>query len=127
MIAIVNTMIVQIIGQNSSLSLSNPNFKLLQKKTYESVIDIRKSVDALGGVDFIYSDPAKTRALARLIQADGADVAAELKSIMKPNNDSDNDNDNDQRRVRSSKLRYPFLKNSYQVLSLLLSLLLLLL
>jgi len=70
MIAIVNTMIVQIIGQNSSSSssLSNSNFKLLQKKTYESVIDIRKSVDALGGVDFIYSDPAKTRALARLIQ-----------------------------------------------------------
>ena len=31
---------------------------------------------------------------------------------MKPNND--NDNDNDQRRIRSPKLRYPFLKNSYQ-------------
>jgi hypothetical protein len=108
MIAIVNTMIVQVLGQNSTDS----NFKLFQKKTYDNAIDIRKSVDALGGVDFIYSDPAKTRALARLIQADGADVAAELKSIMGDVNETDSP---EQRRIKTGKLRYPFFgKSSYQ-------------
>jgi hypothetical protein len=100
-------LIAQVLGQNNT----NSNIKLFQKKSYDNAIDIRKSVDALGGVDFIYSDPAKTRALARLIQADGADVAAELKSIMGNGNDSDSP---EQRRVKQSKLRYPFFKNSYQ-------------
>ena len=108
MIAIVNSMIVQVLGQNPM----NSNFKLFQKKTYDNAIDIRKSVDALGGVDFIYTDPAKTRALARLIQADGADVAAELKSIMGDINETDSP---EQRRIKTGKLRYPFFgKSSYQ-------------
>ena len=107
MIAIVNSMISHLLGQNPT----NSNIKLFEKKSYDNAIDIRKSVDALGGVDFIYSDPAKARALARLIQADGADVAAELKSIMGHGNDNDSP---EQRRVKTSKLRYPFFKNSYQ-------------
>jgi len=54
---------------------------LFTKKDYECVVDIRKSVDAFGGVDAVYKDAAKTRALARLIQADGSDVLQELISL----------------------------------------------
>lgn len=45
-------------------------------------MQVRKSIDALGGVETIYRDQAKVRALARLIQSDGGDLQAELQAIM---------------------------------------------
>jgi hypothetical protein len=52
------------------------------KKDYAMAVDVRKSIEALGGIQIIYNDAAKERALARLIQADGSDVHSELKDFL---------------------------------------------
>lgn len=49
---------------------------------YDSGVDVRKSVDALGGVDGIYRDTAKLKALARLIQADPGILQEEITYLM---------------------------------------------
>ena len=66
---------------NSLINKYGDKSLLFIKKDYECVVDVRKSVDAFGGVDAVYNDAAKTRALARLIQADGSDVLQELISL----------------------------------------------
>eukprot|EP01033_Poteriospumella_lacustris_P002863 gene2863-2087_t len=52
------------------------------KKDYAMAVDVRKSIEALGGIQVIYNDSAKERALARLIQADGSDVHSELGDFL---------------------------------------------
>lgn len=52
------------------------------KKDYAMAVDVRKSIEALGGIQVIFNDSAKERALARLIQADGSDVHSELGDFL---------------------------------------------
>lgn len=60
----------------------NPNL-LMDRKEYNMAVDIRKSIEALGGIEAIYHDVAKERALARLIQSDAGDVHDELVEYIK--------------------------------------------
>lgn len=73
LITIVNTLI-----KAMNLSELSP----FPKKDYAMAVDVRKSIEALGGIQIIYNDSAKERALARLIQADGSDVHSELGDFL---------------------------------------------
>ena len=53
----------------------------LRRKEYFMAVDVRASVQALGGARAIFEDKAKEKALARLIQADGFEVSAELTDM----------------------------------------------
>ena len=55
---------------------------VLKRKVYDMVVDVGYCVKSLGGVEVIHSDQAKVRALARLIQADGAEVQKELAAVL---------------------------------------------
>lgn len=63
-------------------AMSLPASMLFERKVYSMAVDVRKSVEALGGVEAVYRDVAKERALARLVQADGHDIASEVQAIM---------------------------------------------
>lgn len=52
------------------------------KKEYSNVVDVKKSVDALGSPTVICHDPVKIRALARLIQSDGSQLQEELEDMV---------------------------------------------
>jgi hypothetical protein len=81
----------------------NPNL-LMDKKEYNMAVDIRKSIEALGGIDAIYHDVAKERALARLIQADAGDVHDELVEYIKnAQNGFDNSMSGGQRKSREGR------------------------
>ena len=54
---------------------------MFEKKEYVSAADVRKSVEQLGGLDAIYQDTIKERSLAKLIQADAAEVSRELAKL----------------------------------------------
>lgn len=74
LLAIVNTLV-------KALHLSPP-LQLLTKKDYTMAVDVRKSIEALGGLQVIFQDVAKERTLARLIQADGGEVHSELADFL---------------------------------------------
>lgn len=63
-------------------AMSLPASMLFERKAYSMAVDVRQSVAALGGVEAVYRDVAKERALARLVQADGHEVASEVQAIM---------------------------------------------
>ncbi len=63
-------------------AMSLPAAMLFERKDYSMAVDVRHSVDALGGVEAVYRDVAKERALARLVQADGHEISAEVEAIM---------------------------------------------
>ncbi len=54
-----------------------------ERREYSMAVDVRKSVEALGGIEAIHRDMAKERALAKLIQADGPEVHAELEDFIR--------------------------------------------
>lgn len=54
----------------------------IETHDYDTAVDVKDSVEALGGVEAIFNDSAKERALARLIQADGFEVHLELEAIV---------------------------------------------
>lgn len=56
---------------------------LFEKRDYTCAVDIRKSVEALGGVEAVYRDKAKERALAKLLQSDGNEVHKELEEFIR--------------------------------------------
>lgn len=60
----------------SALSLSST--LMFEKKEYVCAVNVRKSVESLGGLDAIYNDTIKERSLAKLVQADGAEISREL-------------------------------------------------
>lgn len=70
LVNIVNTLI-------KALNLS-ATLKILPKKDYMMAVDVRKSIEALGGIQMIFDDVAKERSLARLIQAEGHEIHREL-------------------------------------------------
>jgi hypothetical protein len=99
LISILN-ILVKAMGLNSSL--------LMDKKEYSMVVDIKKSIEALGGIDQIYHDHAKERALARLIQSEGSEVHNELVEYMKqhptnPTNSIDSSSSNRRSGSKDSK------------------------
>lgn len=84
LMSIINALIKAISGPNS-------NLVLFEKKEYAMAVDVKKSIEALGGIEAIYHDGAKERALARLIQADGHDIHNELiEFIRMTSNGSEN-------------------------------------
>jgi hypothetical protein len=74
LITIVN-ILIKALGLNPSM--------LMDKKEYSMAVDPRKSIEALGGIEAIYHDVAKERALARLIQADGHEIHTEIVEFIK--------------------------------------------
>lgn len=72
LMSIVNTLI-------GALSLSSG--LMFEKKEYMCAVNVRASVESLGGLDKIYNDSIKERSLAQLVQADGAEVRRELERL----------------------------------------------
>jgi len=64
---------------NQMISLLNMDKALMiEKREYVCAANVRKVVEKLGGLAAIYQDSIKERTLAKLIQADGAEVGREL-------------------------------------------------
>ena len=63
-------------------AMSLPASMMFDKKDYSMAVDVRRSVEALGGVEAVYRDVAKERALARLVQADGPEISVEVEANM---------------------------------------------
>ena len=59
---------------------------IFKKKDYDMVIDIKQTIEALGGSEIISTDQAKMKALGRLIQSDTVDIETELKLILELEN-----------------------------------------
>ena len=72
----------------------NSNLTLFDKKEYVMAVDVKKSIEALGGIEAIYHDVAKERALARLIQADGHEVHMEIVEFIKQTQGEDGQAEN---------------------------------
>jgi hypothetical protein len=105
LISIINTLI-KAMHLTGSLSL-------FSKKEYNMAVDVRKSIEALGGIQTIFEDMAKERALARLIQADGNEVHSEFAEFLNKinaqqqhgtNNNNNNNNNNNRSSFSSSIL-----------------------
>ena len=72
---------VIVVACNRIIALQDPSLSF-EKRSYETVIDVKRSIEALGGVEVVYNDPAKVKALARLIQSDPAEVQIELENLV---------------------------------------------
>jgi hypothetical protein len=48
---------------------------------YDMVVDVKSSLASMGGAEVVYSNPAKVQALARIIQADPADIVREIEIL----------------------------------------------
>jgi hypothetical protein len=75
-----------------------------EKKEYIMAVDVRKSIDALGGIEAIYHDAAKERALARLIQCDAQAIHMELIEFIRMTQE-----EADSRQERNSRSSFAFL------------------
>lgn len=63
---------------NLIYALSLSSTLMFERKEYVCANNVRKSVESLGGLDAIYNDSIKERSLAKLVQADGAEISREL-------------------------------------------------
>jgi hypothetical protein len=67
---------------NRMISTLNMSSALMfERREYVCAADVRKCVESLGGLDAIYQDTIKERSLAKLVQADGAEIARELAKM----------------------------------------------
>jgi hypothetical protein len=67
---------------NRMISTLNMSSALMfERREYVCAADVRKCVENLGGLDAIYQDTIKERSLAKLVQADGAEIARELAQM----------------------------------------------
>ncbi len=99
LVSIINALI-------KAMSVLNTSLVLFEKKDYSMAVDVKKSIEALGGIEAIYHDGAKERALARLIQADGHDIHHELMEFIRMT--SANDTSGESRSSRSSFTGFVF-------------------
>jgi len=79
---------------------------LMDKKEYTMTVDIKKSIEALGGIDAIYHDVAKERALARLIQAEGHEIHNELVEFIKQGQNGSDSLTSGQRKGSKDRNKY---------------------
>lgn len=101
-----------ILGSNLPIEPDSLN---LTKKEYTIAVDVKKSIEALGGVEVIFHDIAKEQALSRIIQCDATNLHNELllyiqflhahpslAAQMGGNNSSNKNTDRDSRSSRPS-------------------------
>eukprot|EP01038_Epipyxis_sp_PR26KG_P011285 gene11285-15139_t len=79
MVLILNALIKAV---NSATNYRANELKLFERKEYNMMVDIKSSIDSLGGAEAIYKDTIKEKALAKLIQSDPSDINEELQKLL---------------------------------------------